>query len=304
MPASSVLLPVSLVAGAAGHGLMTLPTPRQGGGDLSKAVVFGNFADNGWYTNNVNPKGDPERIEIPGEPTLCEQRMLTTAVGGHACTDLDPFRRRPWRAPGTAPILSPCGVYGGGPPCGVEGAYGCDTKGLDADGRDLPPTARTAWQRGGTARVAWAIQANHGGGYAWRLCPAGEELTEACFQRHHLQFAGETSIVHWVNGTEIAIPLVKTSNGTSPAGSQWARNPIPGRDGRPFPAPCQDCETCANGNGCPRHADHNFSIIDTIRVPNLPVGNYVLSWRWDCEVNPQVWNNCADVSIVENAQIV
>ena len=24
---------------------------------------------------------------------------------------------------------------------------------------------------------------------------------------------------------------------------------------------------------------------------------YVLSWRWDCEQTPQVWNSCADVTI-------
>ena len=117
-------------------------------------------------------------------------------------------------------------------------------------------------------------------------------------------------MVHWVDGTEVTIPLVKSSNGTTPAGSEWARNPIPGKDGDPFPAPCQDCETCAgkpgvqDPSGCHRLALHNFSIIDTIRVPDLPVGNYVLSWRWDCEVNPQVWNNCADISIVENAEII
>lgn len=289
---------------------MTLPTPRQGG-DLSTAVVFGKGAHNGWYTNNVNPQGDPERIEIPGEPTNCDQRMLTTGIGSKACTASDPFRRKPWRAPGTAPILSPCGVHGGGPPCGVEGAYPCDAADLNTDGRDLPTTSRSLWKRGATAQAAWAIQANHGGGYAYRLCPAGEALTEECFQRHHLQFAGTTSTVHWVNGTEVSIPLVKTSVGTLPAGSEWARNPIPMKDGEPFPAPCQDCETC-NGkpgvqdpSGCHRLSLHNFSIIDTLVVPKtLGLGDYVLSWRWDCEVNPQVWNNCADITIVDDIELV
>jgi len=226
------------------------------------------------------------------------------------CTANENYRKRPWRAPGTAPILSPCGVHGGGPPCGVEGAYPCDAPDLNTDGRDLPPTSRAAWTQGGTARVAWAIQANHGGGYGYRLCPSGEALTEECFQKHHLQFAGDTSVVHWVNGTEVTIPLVKSSNGTTPAGSEWARNPIPIKQ-KPFPAPCQDCETCPgppgvqDPSGCHRLALQNFSIIDTIRVPDLPVGDYVMSWRWDCEVNPQVWNNCADISIVEkSAKIV
>ena len=26
---------------------------------------------------------------------------------------------------------------------------------------------------------------------------------------------------------------------------------------------------------------------------------YVLSWRWDCELTAQVWNACSDVTIVK-----
>merc|ERR1719331_674845 len=107
------------------HGLMTLPTPRQGG-DLATAVVFGNWAHNAWYTNNVDPAGDPDRIQIPGEATNCEQRMLTSKTSSADCgTSRDHNAKKPWRAPGTAPILSPCGVQGGGPPCDVTGAWRC-----------------------------------------------------------------------------------------------------------------------------------------------------------------------------------
>merc|ERR1712216_1067635 len=41
----------------------------------------------------------------------------------------------------------------------------------------------------GAQDVGWNIIANHGGGYAYRLCPKSSNLTEACFQRHHLEFA-------------------------------------------------------------------------------------------------------------------
>ena len=27
-------------------------------------------------------------------------------------------------------------------------------------------------------------------------------------------------------------------------------------------------------------------------------GDYVLSWRWDCEQTPQIWNTCADLTVV------
>ena len=31
-------------------------------------------------------------------------------------------------------------------------------------------------------QVGWGIIANHGGGYSYRLCKEGEDLTEECFQ--------------------------------------------------------------------------------------------------------------------------
>lgn len=38
-----------------------------------------------------------------------------------------------------------------------------------------------------------------------------------------------------------------------------------------------------------------------MEVPNdLPSGDYLLSWRWDCEQSAQVWQNCADVRIEAN----
>ena len=48
--------------------------------------------------------------------------------------------------------------------------------------------------RGSTQEVAWLMDANHGGGYSYRLCkipPEGRSgLTEECFQQGHLSFAG------------------------------------------------------------------------------------------------------------------
>lgn len=46
------------------------------------------------------------------------------------------------------------------------------------------------------------------------------------------------------------------------------------------------------------HAD--YVIIDKVRVPKLPKGRYVLSWRWDAEHSAQVWANCAVIEIVES----
>jgi hypothetical protein len=40
-----------------------------------------------------------------------------------------------------------------------------------------------------------------------------------------------------------------------------------------------------------------FQLVDRLRVP-LRKGDYLLSWRWDCENSPQVWGNCADITVV------
>ena len=44
--------------------------------------------------------------------------------------------------------------------------------------------------------------------------------------------------------------------------------------------------------------EFNFNVIDTVVVPaDLAPGDYALSWRFDSEQTPQVWTNCADVTV-------
>jgi hypothetical protein len=93
--------------------------------------------------------------------------------------------------------------------------------------------------------------------------------------------------VRKLDGTTLAIPATRTTLGTSPAGSMWSKNPIP-EAASFFPAPFPG----AVGS---RWA---FSLLDEVVVPaDLPAGDYILSWRWDCELTPQVWSNCGDVQI-------
>ena len=41
-----------------------------------------------------------------------------------------------------------------------------------------------------------------------------------------------------------------------------------------------------------------FSMTDKVQIPSdIETGEYSLSWRWDCEQTPQVWNSCADINI-------
>ena len=46
-------------------------------------------------------------------------------------------------------------------------------------GTDLPRMdTGVVWKAGGEAEVVFAVKFNHGGGYAYRLCPADQPLTE------------------------------------------------------------------------------------------------------------------------------
>ena len=171
-PRCSLML--SLAVSVAGHGMMTLPTPRSGG-SLRLAAKGGEFDvrtfnNASWFTQDAR---------IPGRATNCGEY-----VTGVPC---EPDSVQPWRAPGTAVVFSPCGGFcvneGVGSPGGCELGREPDNWWTVKDGRDLPHTPREQWTIGGTAKVAFTALYNHGGGYSYRLCPAGEAQTEACFQR-------------------------------------------------------------------------------------------------------------------------
>ena len=85
-------------------------------------------------------------------------------------------------------------------------------------------------------------------------------------------------------------------------GSVWARNPIPRNDwwqtGKGFAPPCADARRCS-GMMDGDSADDTLEIVDRVRIPaDLPPGDYVLGWRWDCEESNQIWQSCSDVRIV------
>ena len=187
------------------------------------------------------------------------------------------------------------------------------------------------WTVGGEAEVIWQILANHGGGYQYRLCPSGESLTEACFQRHALAFSPGEQMLQFNDGTRQPINGTFVAAGTSPSGSAWAMNPIPARClgnntynpckpihvCTPCPAHLPECTTCANhpdpafappcdeggavANGtCSGHAfnmPQPVAVRDVVLVPaDLPPGKYVLGWRYDAESTQQVTAPCQRVS--------
>ena len=105
--------------------------------------------------------------------------------------------------------------------------------------------------------------------------PAGgiSKVTEKCFQNGHLEFDG---LYTWVTNKdrgapfdrEIAIRTIDVN------GNQWTKINVQ------------------------RDEDVEWIWQDRVMVPqSLERGWYVLSFRWDCQNTPQVWNSCANIEI-------
>lgn len=167
--------------------------------------------------------------------------------------------------------------------------------------------------------VGWTIMANHGGGYAYRLAPATQPLTEQTFRKLPLDFVGK-SILRWDGdvSTQHEFTGWRVSTGTVPPGSTWTKNPVPSglweREGATFQPVCEESHACRrflSGFGgdqgvcrCSGYSNGgpllpNLQVVDRVHIPHtLSPGRYVLQWRWDCEESDQVWASCADVTIV------
>lgn len=250
-------------------------------------------------------------------PTLFDPKLRTYAHSKYQQYTL----HNPWRAPGFAHIDSPCGVAGGNlNGCSGDGRCpgGGYSHGPKAEEFDFKHEIKiTNWTRGSIVEAAWGIKANHGGGYSYRLCKVPREegvfgITEECFQQTPLAFFGNT---HWVQygedkSTRVEFPANRVNVGTWPKGSQWTKDPIPACNGASggFFLPTSDCPNGTQfpppqpslygfgGNIRQTVKPFQFSIIDKLVIPKtLEPGNYVLSFRWDCEQTPQVWNTCASI---------
>jgi len=249
----------------------------------------------------------------PLNATNCDSKTRTVNTDAECGADNDWYYFSPWRAPGSAPVFDSCGMAGGRGSCGGFGAAYVNTthaKIGDLGSETLPekPTG-TIWKAGSTVEVAWSLQANHGGGYQYRLCPKGESLTEECFQKTPLKFVGQQTF-KWANGETLSYDGTYVSEGTSPKDSTWAMNPIPRLDskqtGKGFEPRCKEvpeCQPTASNSNCKcsgMWGPYDLEIVDNLEVPsNLPAGEYVLGWRWDCEESTQVWSNCADVTLIK-----
>ena len=105
------------------------------------------------------------------------------------------------------------------------------------------------------------------------------------------------------------------TEGTTPPGSEWSRNPIPTCGGNnsmgagepcdtpQFPPPTGCNETCwgyqPSATDPATRTVEMPAIVDKLLIPkDLAPGKYVISLRWDCEQTPQIWSSCGDVVIL------
>lgn len=249
------------------------------------------------------------------KPTLCDATHRTLNTAAPCGSEEDWTKHNPWRAPGSAPVYDPCGKAGGQNQCHpYQGAaYYIATKHAkvgDLGSKVLPyMPSGTVWTAGDMVKTAWTINANHGGGYQYRLCPKDQELTEECFQRNPIPFGGLQQLQFKGDHAAHTINATYVSSGTIPAGSTWVKNPIP-IDPSDFDPPCQENDPyyprpVPESKVWPTRCWGNFPshtmIIDWLRVPtDIQPGEYVLGWRWDGEQSSQIWSSCADVTIKSN----
>lgn len=226
LPAVCLLL---LVSNADAHGMLTKPASRAlvalyGNADASMQhgglcpAIGGRPTDTQnactWYGVYVPPRNisdwDPT---LPDSFRTFKNKEPYTFMTKEATNPIIEETSMPWLAPGSRAITTPCGTTNNG-----------------SSMLDLPRTPGAVWKRGGTAEVAMGISANHGGGYAYRLCPVGLNATEDCFQQNHLEFDGTRSWVQYGNDEVGRVPFTTQTldTGTLPKGSQWKKNPIPG----------------------------------------------------------------------------
>lgn len=105
----------------------------------------------------------------PLNATVCAREQRTVNTGAECGGPDDYFYYSPWRRPGSAPVIDPCGSAGGRLPGQGDGGFGAQytntTHAKVGDrGSKLPHTpSGVTWKAGRDYEVAWTLQANHGG---------------------------------------------------------------------------------------------------------------------------------------------
>ena len=142
--------------------------------------------------------------EKKAKAAICDKALRTVNTAAECGSPDDFFYYSPWRNPGTSAVIDACGSAGGrlkGQPGGQYGAVYKNTSHAkigDYGSETLPHIpSGIVFKAGSDVDVSWALQANHGGGYSYRICPADQKLTENCFQRTPLDFSTNYSTFRW-----------------------------------------------------------------------------------------------------------
>jgi hypothetical protein len=96
----------------------------------------------------------------------------------------------------------------------------------------------------------------------------------------------------------------------TPPNSVWRKNPIARGawewpvSGPSFPPLCEESTACrspqrsrqaregecrCSGTSTSTLLLPNLEVVDSVRVPTVPPGHYVVQWRWDAERSDQIW---------------
>ena len=116
----------------------------------------------------------------------------------------------------------------------------------------------------------------------------------------------------WDTSSRIEFLANRTQEGTFPLGSEWTMNPIPVCNstamgwldptcpqGWEFPPRAPGLHGTGEDVTHPGEPTFSWTLMDEVEVPaDLEAGDYVLSFRWDCEATPQIWNSCSNIKIV------
>lgn len=116
---------------------------------------------------------------------------------------------------------------------------------------------------------------------------------------------------NWSKDKWMEVKAKQTDVGTFPQGSQWRKNPfIP----KKFPEGYKRKDLCfqetrfgpysggakliETEESVPCECTGAGWIYDKVEVPkNLAKGDYVMSFRWDCEKSAQIWSMCSNIRI-------
>eukprot|EP00929_Paragymnodinium_shiwhaense_P090302 TRINITY_DN50455_c0_g1_i1.p1 TRINITY_DN50455_c0_g1~~TRINITY_DN50455_c0_g1_i1.p1 ORF type:complete len:515 (+),score=73.64 TRINITY_DN50455_c0_g1_i1:95-1546(+) len=313
-----------------GHGHMTYPPSTRHGGSMAK----GNNCDSGacyWFTNNQKIPGEPTLNDA-----WIRSVNINVSSGALDWTRQHPWRA-PGMAPvlgsgcgsaGGGPTLY---ANGGNPPNGA--AQGTD--GLTLPKQTSVVWPRGSVQDVGMAAAAnhaggysYRLCKNVAGQVS-ESCFQQTQLRFAEDSQYIVYADGRWSKIPLVkvsNGTypegsewaRFPVPSCLQCNPAEACGALL--EPISGGDqGNAWNLQVNCNAACAGstiskaGGSCPGGTQFeepmeklsgfgkslwDWSVVDRVEVPSdLEPGEYLLSWRWDCEQSDQVFQNCADVRV-------